>query len=81
MIGQMVQIGVMGMVGRWGVEQLRKRFTGGGSSTQRDARPIVTGTLALILRLFGSGGIVHPYRCGLRMAIWLTVALAKDEPG
>ncbi len=59
----------------------RTWFGSGGNSTQGDARPIVTGTLALILRLFGSGGIVHPYRCGLRMAIWLTVALAKDEPG
>ncbi len=41
-----------------GAGQRGIKSTDGGSSTQRDARPTVTGKLALIRRLFGSGGTV-----------------------
>lgn len=56
MIGQRVQIGVMGMVGRLEVGRRRRRFTSGGNSTQRAGRLIVTEIRALIRKPFVNGG-------------------------
>ena len=50
-------------------EQPRRGFMNGGSSTRRDARPTVTGKLALIRKPSVSGGIARRQRCALKMGI------------
>ena len=64
-----------------GDRQRKSRSINGGGSIRIGVRPTVTEILVLTLRPYESGGTVHLCRCGLRMAIWLTVALVKDEPG
>ena len=64
-----------------GDRQRKSRSINGGGSIRIGVRPTVTEILVLPLRLYESGGTVHLRRCGLRMAIWLTAALAQDEPG
>ena len=63
------------------VARLHKtRFGNGGSGTRVGVKLTVTEILVLTLRPYESGGTVHLRRCGLRMTIWLTAALAQDEP-
>ncbi len=44
-------------------------FLSGGSNTQRAGKQIVGWIRGLTLRPYGSGGIAHLRRCGLRMVI------------
>ncbi|WP_343264833.1 hypothetical protein, partial [Ligaoa zhengdingensis] len=68
-IRPMVRIGEKGMGGLKAAERPRRGFMSGGSSTQRGVRPTVTGKLALIRKLFVSGGIARRQRYALKMGI------------
>lgn len=57
MKSMVIGTGVIRMAGPSVVGQPRNGCLSGVSSTQRAARPIAIGILALILRQFGNGGI------------------------
>lgn len=63
----MIQMGIGGI--KRAARRPRLGFMNGDSSTQRDARPTVTGKLVLTRKLSVSGGIARRQRCALKMGI------------